>query len=214
MYGRLRGVPPLIGRGLACPRHLPDMHTHARGRRPADPLPRSLTRSLSRARSFQFNFRLTSAAAGGAECAIAHNDARGFAISAGPKERERERESSTFQIPNQREEEMEVVLGASATTTPEETQWPLACGAFRPFRPQSAAGPKQRVVPLPSPPAAASFAAPEDEAARAALDAALGQEELLKLYVLRLEEEANYFKASTPAEEELCACPKCQVIER
>ncbi len=44
-----------------------------------------------------------------------------------------------------------------------------------------------------------------------ALQQLMAQEELLKLYILKLEEEANYFKATSPVEEEFCACPKCQV---
>ena len=41
----------------------------------------------------------------------------------------------------------------------------------------------------------------------------LTREDLLQLYLLKLEEEANYFKASSPTvEDELfCTCPKCQV---
>ncbi len=39
----------------------------------------------------------------------------------------------------------------------------------------------------------------------------LSQDELLKLYILKLEEEANYFKATSPVDDEFCACPKCQV---
>ncbi|XP_071745202.1 uncharacterized protein [Lepeophtheirus salmonis] len=35
------------------------------------------------------------------------------------------------------------------------------------------------------------------------------REELLRLYVLKLDEEANYFKTNSP-EEEFCNCPKCQ----
>ena len=39
----------------------------------------------------------------------------------------------------------------------------------------------------------------------------MSREELLQLYVMKLEEEANYFKATSPVEEEFCNCPKCQV---
>ena len=39
----------------------------------------------------------------------------------------------------------------------------------------------------------------------------MNREELLRLYILKLDEEANYFKASSPTEEEFCNCPKCQV---
>lgn len=44
------------------------------------------------------------------------------------------------------------------------------------------------------------------------LESTLMREDLLTLYLLRLEEEANYFKTSTPVDDqELCDCPKCQV---
>ena len=39
----------------------------------------------------------------------------------------------------------------------------------------------------------------------------MSREELLQLYVMKLDEEANYFKATSPVEEEFCNCPKCQV---
>ena len=41
----------------------------------------------------------------------------------------------------------------------------------------------------------------------------ISREELLQLYVMKLDEEANYFKATSPVEEEFCNCPKCQVSE-
>ena len=41
----------------------------------------------------------------------------------------------------------------------------------------------------------------------------ISREELLQLYVMKLDEEANYFKAASPVEEEFCNCPKCQVSE-
>ena len=41
---------------------------------------------------------------------------------------------------------------------------------------------------------------------------AITRDELLSLYILKLDEEANYFKVSpTSPEEELCDCSKCQV---
>jgi hypothetical protein len=40
----------------------------------------------------------------------------------------------------------------------------------------------------------------------------MSREELLQLYVMKLDEEANYFKATSPIEEEFCDCPKCQVL--
>ena len=41
---------------------------------------------------------------------------------------------------------------------------------------------------------------------------AITRDELLSLYILKLDEEANYFKVSpTSPEEELCDCNKCQV---
>ena len=41
---------------------------------------------------------------------------------------------------------------------------------------------------------------------------AITREELLSLYILKLDEEANYFKVSPNSpEEELCDCVKCQV---
>ena len=42
----------------------------------------------------------------------------------------------------------------------------------------------------------------------------MSREELLQLYVMKLDEEANYFKATSPVEEEFCNCPKCQVGTR
>ena len=39
----------------------------------------------------------------------------------------------------------------------------------------------------------------------------MSKEELVKLYLLKLDEEANYFKATSPTEDEFCDCPKCQV---
>ena len=41
---------------------------------------------------------------------------------------------------------------------------------------------------------------------------AITRDELLSLYILKLDEEANYFKVSpTSPEEEMCDCTKCQV---
>ena len=42
---------------------------------------------------------------------------------------------------------------------------------------------------------------------------AISREELLRLFILKLDEEANYFQmsASPDPEEELCDCQKCQV---
>ena len=42
----------------------------------------------------------------------------------------------------------------------------------------------------------------------------MSREELLQLYVMKLDEEANYFKATSPVEEEFCNCPKCQVRQK
>lgn len=39
----------------------------------------------------------------------------------------------------------------------------------------------------------------------------LTKEELLRLFILKLDEEANYFQVSASPEEELCDCQKCQV---
>ena len=42
---------------------------------------------------------------------------------------------------------------------------------------------------------------------------AITRDELLSLYILKLDEEANYFKVSPNSpEEEMCDCTKCQVI--
>ena len=45
----------------------------------------------------------------------------------------------------------------------------------------------------------------DDEASSAS------REELLRLFILKLDEEANYFQVSASPEEELCDCQKCQV---
>ena len=37
------------------------------------------------------------------------------------------------------------------------------------------------------------------------------REEMLRLFILKLDEEANYFQVSASPEEELCDCQKCQV---
>ena len=42
----------------------------------------------------------------------------------------------------------------------------------------------------------------------------LTKEELLRLFILKLDEEANYFQVSASPEEELCDCQKCQVRRR
>jgi len=39
----------------------------------------------------------------------------------------------------------------------------------------------------------------------------LTKEELLRLFILKLDEEANYFQVSASPEEELCDCQKCQI---
>ena len=39
----------------------------------------------------------------------------------------------------------------------------------------------------------------------------ISREEMLRLFILKLDEEANYFDASPSPEEELCECSKCQV---
>ena len=44
----------------------------------------------------------------------------------------------------------------------------------------------------------------------AATLAMLASQDLLNLYILKLEEEANYFKSSSP-EDEICGCKNCQV---
>jgi hypothetical protein len=41
---------------------------------------------------------------------------------------------------------------------------------------------------------------------------AVTREELLRLFILKLDEEANYFQVSASPEEELCDCQKCQVF--
>ena len=41
---------------------------------------------------------------------------------------------------------------------------------------------------------------------------AISREELLRLFILKLDEEANYFQVSASPEEELCDCQKCQVL--
>jgi len=40
---------------------------------------------------------------------------------------------------------------------------------------------------------------------------AISREELLRLFILKLDEEANYFQVSASPEEELCDCQKCQI---
>ena len=42
----------------------------------------------------------------------------------------------------------------------------------------------------------------------------LTREDLIKLYLMKLDEEANYFKANSPVDDEICNCPKCQVGKR
>merc|ERR1711953_1022619 len=37
------------------------------------------------------------------------------------------------------------------------------------------------------------------------------REEMLRLFILKLDEEANYFQVSASPEEELCDCQKCQI---
>ena len=49
---------------------------------------------------------------------------------------------------------------------------------------------------------------PNDEEAEAM--ALLTSQDLMNLYILKLEEEANYFKSSSP-EDEICSCNNCQV---
>jgi hypothetical protein len=39
------------------------------------------------------------------------------------------------------------------------------------------------------------------------------REELLRLFILKLDEEANYLDSPSP-DEDLCECPKCQVNKR
>lgn len=39
----------------------------------------------------------------------------------------------------------------------------------------------------------------------------LSKEEMFKLYLIKLEEEANYFQVSASPEDEMCDCLKCQV---
>ena len=41
---------------------------------------------------------------------------------------------------------------------------------------------------------------------------AISREELLRLFILKLDEEANYFQVQASPEEELCDCQKCQVL--
>ena len=41
---------------------------------------------------------------------------------------------------------------------------------------------------------------------------AISRDELLRLFILKLDEEANYFQVTASPEEELCDCQKCQVI--
>ena len=43
--------------------------------------------------------------------------------------------------------------------------------------------------------------------------AMLASQDLLNMYILKLEEEANYFKSSSP-EDEICSCKNCQVLPR
>ena len=40
--------------------------------------------------------------------------------------------------------------------------------------------------------------------------AMLASQDQLNMYILKLEEEANYFKSSSP-EDEICSCKNCQV---
>ena len=40
---------------------------------------------------------------------------------------------------------------------------------------------------------------------------AISRDELLKLFILKLDEEANYFQVTASPEEELCDCQKCQI---
>jgi hypothetical protein len=40
---------------------------------------------------------------------------------------------------------------------------------------------------------------------------AISRDELLRLFILKLDEEANYFQVQASPEEELCDCQKCQV---
>ena len=47
--------------------------------------------------------------------------------------------------------------------------------------------------------------------ASALLASSTNREELLRLFILKLEEESNYFDSSPSPEEELCECSKCQV---
>ena len=47
--------------------------------------------------------------------------------------------------------------------------------------------------------------------AAAVLSATTNREELLRLFILKLEEESNYFDSSPSPEDELCECSKCQV---
>ena len=66
-------------------------------------------------------------------------------------------------------------------------------------------------VPYASLTASNSIQAFEAAARQREIAEAMSREELVKLYMMKLEEEANYFKASSPVEEEFCDCPKCQV---
>ena len=53
----------------------------------------------------------------------------------------------------------------------------------------------------------------KEEAASSSAKTAITREELLSLYILKLDEEANYFTVSPNSpEEEMCDCAKCQVI--
>ena len=53
----------------------------------------------------------------------------------------------------------------------------------------------------------------ENSSSSSSAKTAITRDELLSLYILKLDEEANYFKVSpTTPEEELCDCTKCQVI--
>ena len=54
----------------------------------------------------------------------------------------------------------------------------------------------------------------ENSSSSSSAKTAITRDELLSLYILKLDEEANYFKVSpTTPEEELCDCTKCQVIK-
>lgn len=50
----------------------------------------------------------------------------------------------------------------------------------------------------------------ETSSSSASSSTAITREELLRLFILKLDEEANYFQVTASPEEELCDCPKCQ----